>query len=70
VQTNLASAYQVAGKLPQAIRLFEQVRDSQLRKLGTDHRSTLHTLHNPFNLNINHWSLYDPAVTYSCPSTN
>ena len=33
-----------AGKLPQAIELFEQVRDSQVKKLGPDHPDTLTTL--------------------------
>ena len=33
-----------AGKLPQAIELFEQVRDSQVKKLGPDHPETLTTL--------------------------
>ena len=43
---NLAMAYQDAGKLPQAIELFEQVRDAQVKKLGADHPDTLATLNN------------------------
>ncbi len=43
---NLAAVYQAAGRLPEAIRLFEQVRDAFDQKLGADHPDTLGTLHN------------------------
>ena len=43
---NLASAYQAAGRLPEAIALFERVRDAQIAKLGPDHPDTLNTLDN------------------------
>ena len=39
-------AYQAAGKFPEAIALFERVRDAQIAKLGPDHPDTLATLHN------------------------
>jgi tetratricopeptide (TPR) repeat protein len=44
--TNLATAYQAAGKLPEAIVLLEQVRDAKVKKLGADHPDTLTTLNN------------------------
>ena len=31
---NLAAAYRAAGKLPEAIALFERVRDAQIARLG------------------------------------
>jgi tetratricopeptide (TPR) repeat protein len=43
---NLASAYQDAGKLREAIALFEQVRDAVVKKLGADHPNSLGTLNN------------------------
>ena len=39
-------AYQSVGKLPEAIALFERVRDAQIAKLGPDHPNTLTTLDN------------------------
>ena len=39
-------AYQAAGKLPEAIALFERVRDARIAKLGPDHPDTLATLNN------------------------
>jgi serine/threonine protein kinase len=42
----LATAYLSAGKLNQAIKLFEQVRDARMKKLGADHPDTLSTLRN------------------------
>jgi eukaryotic-like serine/threonine-protein kinase len=44
--SNLALAYQAAGKLPEAIALLERVRDAQIAKLGPDDRDTLTTLVN------------------------
>jgi serine/threonine protein kinase/tetratricopeptide (TPR) repeat protein len=38
---SLAHAYRAAGKLPQAIPVFLQVRDGRLRQLGADHPDTL-----------------------------
>ena len=43
---NLAGAYRVVGKLPEAIALFERVRDARIAKLGPDHPDTLVTLNN------------------------
>jgi tetratricopeptide (TPR) repeat protein len=43
---NLAGAYKATGKLPEAIALFEQVRDARVKKLGADHPDTLTTLDN------------------------
>ena len=40
----LALAYQQTGKLPEAIALYERVRDAQIVKLGPDHPDTLYTL--------------------------
>jgi hypothetical protein len=42
----LAVAYGAAGRLTEAIKLLEQVRDVQEEKLGADHPSTLTTLNN------------------------
>ena len=44
LQNNLATAYQGAGKLAQAIELFEQLRDQRIAKLGADHLDTISTL--------------------------
>jgi tetratricopeptide (TPR) repeat protein len=41
---NLAGTYLFAGKLPEAIKLFEQVRPALETKLGPDHPKTLNTL--------------------------
>jgi tetratricopeptide (TPR) repeat protein len=41
---NLGIAYQVDGKLPEAIALHEQVRDATMKKFGPDHPSTLSAL--------------------------
>jgi tetratricopeptide (TPR) repeat protein len=43
---NLANAYRRAGKVPEAIALFKQVRDAFVKKLGSDHPNTLATLGN------------------------
>ncbi len=43
---NLAMAYRATGKLPEAITLYQQVRDACVKKLGSDHPNTLLTLHN------------------------
>src|SRR5262249_25600502 len=43
-QNSLAVVYLAAGKLPQAIALFEQVRDAQVQQLGADDRVKLTTL--------------------------
>jgi serine/threonine protein kinase len=43
---NLAVAYREAGRLAEAIVLFERVRDAQTAKLGPDHPGTLTTLSN------------------------
>ena len=43
---NLAAAYEAAGKLAEAIALFERVRDARVAKLGPDHPDTLITLNN------------------------
>ena len=43
---NLAVAYRSAGRLPEAIALFERVRDGRIAKLGPDHPDTLTTLNN------------------------
>ncbi len=50
---NLAFAYLETGKLPEAIALFERVRDAQIAKLGPDHPDTLITLN---NLAAAYWS--------------
>ena len=42
----LAAAYLDAGKLSEAIALFERVRDARIAKLGPDHPDTLTTLNN------------------------
>ena len=41
LRNNLASAYQDAGKLEQAINLFEQTLADRERILGPDHPDTL-----------------------------
>ena len=43
---NLALAYRDAGKLPDAIALFERVREAMIAQLGPDHPTTLKTLNN------------------------
>jgi tetratricopeptide (TPR) repeat protein len=43
---NLALAYLADGKLPEATRLFEQVRDKNVAKLGPDHPLTLNAMNN------------------------
>src|SRR5262249_18830292 len=43
---NLAAVYQDVGKLPEAIALFEQVRDVSVKKRGADHPDTLIMLRN------------------------
>ena len=43
---HLALAYQDAGRLPEAIALFERVRDAEIARLGPDHPGTLTTLDN------------------------
>ena len=45
-RSTTSPAYQDAGKLPEAIALFERVRDAQIAKLGPDHPDTLTTLNN------------------------
>jgi serine/threonine protein kinase/tetratricopeptide (TPR) repeat protein len=45
-QNNLAVACQHAGKLPEALRLFEQLREREVQSLGPDHRVTLITSSN------------------------
>jgi tetratricopeptide (TPR) repeat protein len=50
---NLAGAYRDAGRLPEAIKLFEHVRAASETRLGRDHPSTLRTLH---NLAAAYWS--------------
>jgi serine/threonine protein kinase/tetratricopeptide (TPR) repeat protein len=42
----LASTYEAAGKLSEAIALYNRVRDVQLTKLGPDHPDSLITLNN------------------------
>ncbi|MBI1917140.1 MAG: tetratricopeptide repeat protein [Planctomycetes bacterium] len=42
----LATAYQRSGNLPEAIRLFEQVRDKRLQTLGLDNPLTLVSMNN------------------------
>ena len=42
----LGLAYDKVGKHPEAIALFERVRDASIAKLGPDHPDTLNTLHN------------------------
>ena len=43
VRNNLAGAYRSAGRLAEAIELYEQVLDECKRLLGTDHPDTLNT---------------------------
>jgi serine/threonine protein kinase len=43
---SLALAYQLSGKLPEATRLLEQVRDKMIAIRGPDYRSTLTVLNN------------------------
>ncbi len=43
---HLGVAYETAGKLPEAIALFERVRDAHVATLGPDHPDTLATLNN------------------------
>jgi serine/threonine protein kinase/tetratricopeptide (TPR) repeat protein len=50
---HLALAYRDAGKLPEAIALYERVRDARIAKLGPDHPDTLVTLD---NLAAAYWS--------------
>jgi serine/threonine protein kinase len=40
----LARAYMTAGKIQQAIKLFEQVRETQVKKLGAENPATLGTV--------------------------
>src|SRR5439155_25916172 len=42
---NLGRAYRAAGRVADAIRLHEEVRDVRVRKLGADHPDTLATMH-------------------------
>ncbi|WP_315583508.1 tetratricopeptide repeat protein, partial [Actinomyces viscosus] len=46
---NLANAYQAAGRLDDAITLFEQTLTDRTRILGPDHPDTLTSLHNLAN---------------------
>ena len=46
VRNNLAGAYRSAGRLAEAIELYEQVLDECKRLLGTDHPDTLNTRNN------------------------
>ena len=41
---HLALAYQDAGRVPEAIALFERVRDAEIARLGPDNPGTLTTL--------------------------
>jgi hypothetical protein len=41
-----AQAYQRAGRLGEAIELFEQVRAAMIKELGAEHPHTLTTLNN------------------------
>ncbi len=43
---NLAGAYEDFGKLPEAIALYQRVRDARIAQLGPDHPNTVATLHN------------------------
>ncbi len=43
---HLATAYEAAGKLPEATAMFERVRDAHIAMLGPDHPDTLNTLNN------------------------
>jgi eukaryotic-like serine/threonine-protein kinase len=45
-RNHLALAYQAAGRLPEAITLFERVSGAQVATLGPDHPETLATLDN------------------------
>ncbi len=40
---NLATTYYNAGRVPEAIALYEQVRDARVKTLGADHPDTLAT---------------------------
>jgi serine/threonine protein kinase len=42
----LAAAFQADGKLPEAIALYERIRDAEIATLGPDHLDTLITLNN------------------------
>ncbi len=44
--SHLGLVYDKIGKLPEAIALFERVRDAFIAKLGPNHPETLNTLHN------------------------
>ena len=44
---SLALAYRDVGRLPEAIALFERVRDANIAKLGPDHPDTLTTSQQP-----------------------
>ena len=44
--SRFATAFQAAGKLPEAIVLYQQVRDARVKNLEADHPSTLTTLNN------------------------
>jgi serine/threonine protein kinase len=44
VQHNLASVYETAGKLSQAIDMLDQVYKAKVKKIGADHPQTLLTL--------------------------
>jgi eukaryotic-like serine/threonine-protein kinase len=41
---HLAAAYRHAGRIPEAIALYERVRDAMIARLGPDHSETLSTL--------------------------
>jgi serine/threonine protein kinase/tetratricopeptide (TPR) repeat protein len=44
--SNLAKAYHAVDKLPEAIRLYEQVKRAREKELGADHLDTVNTLVN------------------------
>ncbi len=46
VASPLAAGYFHAGRFAEAITLWEQMRDDQVKTLGADHPDTLTTLHN------------------------
>ena len=46
MRNNLAYAYRAAGRLTEAITLFEQVLPDSIRVLGEDHPNTLNSRNN------------------------
>jgi tetratricopeptide (TPR) repeat protein len=62
VMSHQASALNDVGELNEALSLYEQVRDAQVRILGADHQDTLATRH---NLAVAYWKA--GRASEACP---